>query len=86
MLESNVHDQGAAIMSQLHNPLCEPCQQGAPQATLEEQQQWLAALNAWEPINRDDVLQLSKCYDFDNFTTSLAFANKVGVGLKSLKS
>ena len=65
-------------MSELSQMKCEACRKGAPQATNEETQQFMAQLTGWKVIEPEGIRQLKKVYMFDDFAQALAFTNRVG--------
>lgn len=57
---------------------CEACRVGAPPATSEEIEQFLADCPDWENKSVDKVPQIQRVYKFDDFVSALEFTNKVG--------
>lgn len=65
-------------MEQLITCDCEACRIGAPLATVEEREQYMAQLPDWSIVTIDGVDRLVRRYKFGNFIEALAFTNKVG--------
>jgi len=65
-------------MSEFSQMTCEACRVGAPPATKEQIEQFLADCPGWEMITHDEVPQIRRLYGFDDFATALEFTNKVG--------
>jgi len=65
-------------MSEYAGMKCEVCRVGAPTATAEEVQQFLADCPDWELINVDEVPQIRRVYQFKDFAAALEFTNRVG--------
>lgn len=65
-------------MSELLEQKCEACRVGAPQVTKDEQKQLLESLDGWQLVDKKQVSQLLKVYEFTNFVDALAFTNKIG--------
>ncbi len=57
---------------------CEVCRVGAPPATPEQLEQFLADCPDWETIAVDEVQQVQRVYTFKDFVAALNFTNKVG--------
>jgi len=64
-------------MTELSRQFCEPCLAGAPAVTDEERELLLASLNAWTIVEYSGVLQLEKVYGFNDYTSTITFANKL---------
>ena len=65
-------------MSELNNQECEACREGAPKVTQPEAEQLLKSLSGWQIVDKKGVQQLLKAYEFGDFISAQAFANKVG--------
>jgi 4a-hydroxytetrahydrobiopterin dehydratase len=65
-------------MSDFAGMTCEVCRVGAPPATPQQIEQFLADCPDWEMITVDEVPQIRRVYGFDDFATALEFTNKVG--------
>ena len=65
-------------MQKLKNQKCVPCQGGEPTLTDEEIQDRKPEVPQWEIIEKDGVKQLKRQFDFPNFSSALAFTNRVG--------
>ena len=57
---------------------CEPCRKGAPPATAEEIAAFQNRNRDWEIVEVDGVPRVQRAYEFPDFVSALAFANKVG--------
>ena len=65
-------------MSEYAEMKCEVCRVGAPPATSEQIEEFLADCPDWERITVDGVPQIRRVYGFDDFAAALEFTNKVG--------
>ena len=65
-------------MTDLTQEKCEACRVDAPQVSDEEMKELVLAIPDWSFETRDNVLQLERIYNFDNFVDALAFTNRVG--------
>ncbi len=65
-------------MSSLADKSCEVCRSGAPMATRQEREDYLAQLDGWQIMDVDGINHLQKVYRFKNFTQALDFTNRVG--------
>lgn len=65
-------------MTDLTQEKCEACRVGAPQVSDEEMKKLVLAIPDWSFETRDNILQLERIYNFDNFVDALSFTNKVG--------
>lgn len=58
--------------------VCEPCRKGAPPSTEQEIADFQAKHPGWEVTSVDGEPRVQKRYEFPDFVSALAFANKVG--------
>lgn len=65
-------------MEKLNQRHCEACRTDAPLVTDDEMKLLMAELDGWSVQQRDGVKQLEKVYKFDDFTSAMVFANKIG--------
>jgi 4a-hydroxytetrahydrobiopterin dehydratase len=65
-------------MEQLNQSHCEACRIGAPKVTEDEIAQLMSELDGWSIQLRAGVQQLEKSYEFKDFASAMAFANKIG--------
>ncbi|MEO0443670.1 MAG: 4a-hydroxytetrahydrobiopterin dehydratase [Pseudomonadota bacterium] len=65
-------------MSELTQQQCEACREDAPKVTEEQAQDLLGSLDGWQIVDKKGVSQLLKSYDFTDFISAQAFANRVG--------
>lgn len=65
-------------MSNLADKTCEACRIGAPLATPEEIDTFMAELPDWQVIQVDGVNRLSRTFKFKNFVEALSFTDAVG--------
>jgi len=65
-------------MTDLASQKCEACQAGAPRATAEETERWMAELAEWSIVEIDGIARLQRAFRFDDFRSALAFTNRVG--------
>ncbi|MGH1486273.1 MAG: 4a-hydroxytetrahydrobiopterin dehydratase [Cellvibrionaceae bacterium] len=65
-------------MTTLANQTCEACRADAPRVSAQEQNELLDTLDGWQVVDKKEVSQLLKTYDFDNFVDALSFTNRVG--------
>jgi len=65
-------------MQDLASKTCEVCRVGAPLATAEEIEMWMAQLPGWRIMEVDGVQRLTRTFEFADFAAALAFTNKVG--------
>jgi 4a-hydroxytetrahydrobiopterin dehydratase len=65
-------------MSELNSQQCEPCRVGAPPASAEEIENFLARHAGWELVDVDGEPRVQKQYSFPDFVSALDFANRVG--------
>lgn len=65
-------------MTELTGQTCEACRPDAPHVTAEERRDLHAQVPDWEIIERDDVPQLSRTFNFPDFTEAIAFTDEVG--------
>lgn len=64
-------------MEKLNQSHCEACRIGAPRVTEDEKVQLMRELDGWSIHQRDGVQQLEKSYEFKDFVSAVAFANKI---------
>ncbi|HEX9779109.1 MAG TPA: 4a-hydroxytetrahydrobiopterin dehydratase [Geopsychrobacteraceae bacterium] len=65
-------------MAILASKSCQPCREGAPLATAQEIENYLAQLPGWHITETAGVNHLHKTYRFKNFAQALQFTNRVG--------
>ena len=65
-------------MNDLADKTCEVCRTGAPLATREETNQFMAQLPDWQIIEVDGINRLRRTFKFKDFAAALAHTNKVG--------
>lgn len=65
-------------MSNLQKEQCEACRAGAPQVSDEEMRELVSAVPDWNFETRDGVLQLERCFTFNNFVEALHFTQQIG--------
>ena len=65
-------------MSNLADKTCEACRIGAPLATPEEIDTFMAELPDWQVIQVDGVNRLRRTFKFKNFVEALSFTDAVG--------
>ena len=65
-------------MEDLAKMSCEACRIGAPLATQQEINAFMAQLPDWEIIQQDGINRLRRQFRFGDFQQALAFTNKVG--------
>ena len=66
------------LATQLTNQMCEACREGAPKVSDQQAEELLALLDGWQIVQKKDISQLLKAYDFSNFVEAQHFANQVG--------
>jgi 4a-hydroxytetrahydrobiopterin dehydratase len=64
-------------LSGIHEKVCVACQPDAEPANVEEIQQFVSDTE-WSLIEKSEVTQLYRRYNFPNFAQALSFTNKVG--------
>lgn len=57
---------------------CQACRTGAPQVSDEELATLMNDIPDWQPITRDNTLQLQRSFPFKTFRQALSFTNQVG--------
>jgi 4a-hydroxytetrahydrobiopterin dehydratase len=57
---------------------CEACRAGAPKVSDEELASLMKDIPDWQPITRNNKLQLQRSFTFKTFREALAFSNQVG--------
>lgn len=62
-------------MSELSQKTCTPCRSGAPEATVEDIEEYSRAIPEWEIIEKDGVKQLTRCFPCSNYAESLELVN-----------
>lgn len=65
-------------MEKLSQGRCEACRKDSPMVTGDQAEQLLGLLDRWDIEQRDGVKQLQKTFKFENFTSAMEFAHKVG--------
>ena len=65
-------------MSTLTDLQCVACRPGAPAATADEIETWLAEIPDWDLVKVRNVPRLRRAFRFPNFVAALAFTNQVG--------
>jgi 4a-hydroxytetrahydrobiopterin dehydratase len=65
-------------MDQLRELKCIPCRGGEPPLTEAEIAELKPQVPEWAVVDRDEVLRLERVFKFKNFSTALAFTNRVG--------
>lgn len=65
-------------MDKLKTMHCSPPKIGGPSLDLSDYEPYLPQIPAWEIIEVDDVMRLTRQYKFNNFITALNFTNQVG--------
>lgn len=64
-------------MEDLANGVCTACREGAPKATPDEIETWMARIPGWSVRLVDGIERLERSYSFDNFAGALSFTNRV---------
>jgi 4a-hydroxytetrahydrobiopterin dehydratase len=64
-------------MSNLTKQKCVACRADAPRVTDDELPDLIREIPDWQPITAESVLQLSRVFNFKDYSSSLDFANKV---------
>jgi len=64
-------------MALLSEERCVACRPGAPSVAESETQELLRQLVGWSVIERDEMRQLQRVFDFPDFVRALAFTNRV---------
>lgn len=62
----------------LSSQVCEACRQGAPKVSKEEASRLLSQLTGWEIVERHNIPQLLRNFQFKNFADALEFTNRIG--------
>lgn len=62
-------------MADFSGMTCEACRVGAPPATTEKIEQFLADCPDWETKTLDEVPQIRRVFRFDDFVSALDFTN-----------
>ena len=57
---------------------CVACRADSPRVAAAEARQLLEALPNWRIVSQEEMHRLSATFDFDDFASALAFANRVG--------
>ena len=65
-------------MPSLTQQECEACSADAPKVSNEELAELIREIPDWAADVVDNVLQLVRTFEFDNFVDAIAFANRVG--------
>lgn len=65
-------------MSALANLNCVPCRKGAPRLSSEEIARSMADLPMWQMMEYDSIPRLVHVFKSKDFSSALAFANKIG--------
>ena len=65
-------------MDELTGMKCVACQRGAPTVTDEERREFHAQVPEWESLERDEIPQLERTFEFPDFAGALRFTNGVG--------
>ena len=65
-------------MSTLSGEVCEACRPDAPLVTEQEREQLLVELDHWLIVDKKNISQLLKVYEFSDFVSAMEFAQKVG--------
>ncbi|MFT7673519.1 MAG: 4a-hydroxytetrahydrobiopterin dehydratase [Gammaproteobacteria bacterium] len=65
-------------MTDLSKEKCEACRADAPKISDEDLKQAMPKLPDWEVIVVDNIMQLTKAFNFKNFELAMAFSNRVG--------
>lgn len=65
-------------MTTLASQHCEACRAGAPQVGEDELAELIREIPDWQPVTKNDVMQLQRTFKFRNFRQALAFTNLVG--------
>ncbi|ALP53020.1 pterin-4-alpha-carbinolamine dehydratase [Candidatus Tenderia electrophaga] len=65
-------------MTELSTQHCQACRAGAPHATAQQREEFMAQLPDWEIVSVAGVDRLRREFGFENFVQALAFTNKVG--------
>ena len=65
-------------MFDLSKQNCEACRADAPKISDEDLKTLMPNIPDWSVIVVDDVMQLSREYEFKNFEQAMAFSNRVG--------
>jgi len=71
-------EKGERMSDNLTTLKCEACRAGAPPATEEERNHFLAAHPEWHIEVVDEMPQLCRTFKFKNFVEALSFTNRVG--------
>lgn len=64
-------------MSNLTKQKCVACRADAPRVTDDELPDLIREIPDWQPITAESVLQLSRVFNFKDYSSSLDFVNKV---------
>jgi 4a-hydroxytetrahydrobiopterin dehydratase len=62
----------------LSKEVCEACSPNAKRLTASEEKLLLKKLPSWNIKNHQNVPQITKQFNFDNFQQAIKFANQVG--------
>jgi 4a-hydroxytetrahydrobiopterin dehydratase len=65
-------------MIQLKGAHCEACRADAPKVSDEELAELIRQIPDWSPMVRENIMQLERVFQFDNFVEAMAFTNRVG--------
>ena len=65
-------------MTDLNKQTCEACRAGAPQVDEAELAELIKEIPDWNPIVKNEIMQLERQYKFKNFQEAIAFTNRVG--------
>lgn len=62
----------------LANRACESCHSSSPKVAESEYSGLLTVLPEWEVHNTDEMRQLKRCFDFNDYLRGLLFVNQLG--------
>lgn len=65
-------------MTALSQKACGACNVGAPLVTEEEIKSFLPQIPEWHIVEMEKVNCLTRTFKFDNFSSAIAFTNRVG--------
>ena len=65
-------------MSSLSQQECEACRADAPQVSDEELRELMPKIPDWSAVVVDEIMRLTREFEFRNFEQALAFTNRVG--------
>lgn len=66
-------------MDNLTEQKCVACRADAPRVTDDELPDLIKLIPDWQPITEESILQLSRVFDFKDYSLSLGFVNKIAL-------